>query len=212
MKQANVHQSSENVVPLDYHGLLSLLMNVPGGQFITITADTVQDGKLSAANKEAWGNGRIVKRATAQTNSYVDFKKSVANKRKKLGLDAREIQPRSWGYNLQGTPFVVHRKKKDLQASLYLATHVVRSLGYRFIDTHTGADLSKDFVYSLFKPSARKSKKSEEGIIKRDYKVDGIVRISTGGKHYVIAENLKYQATTGETITETWKQLQEVAD
>jgi len=197
-----------SIRPLDFLGLVSVLLSVAKGQFMTITADTSVKSKMTAANKRAWGD-RIIKRSTVQTQSYIDYKTAVENEAKRNGTEAPEIKQRSWGVRLADTPFTVHRSKGAKEASFYLPTNIINTLGYVFLDRETGEELSKDFVFGLYTPYNQKPKPvSKTGKFYREYKVDGIVSLSAGGRKYVIAENFKYPVDgTAKTADEMYEIL-----
>jgi len=208
MAKATKREKGIYVKPLDFDGLVNVIMSVPKGQYMTITAETSIDSKMSKKNKE-WLN-RIVKRSTIQAHSWFDYCVSVENKAKELGVPVPEVQNRKHGFHLKGTPFIVSKPKNRTEPHLLLPTDPSGSLGYKYIDTKTGEELDKDFVHSLFTPYYQKpAPVAKNGRYYRDYGLENIVLLSANGKDYVIAENFKYSDTKGRTLSDVWEEMKE---
>jgi len=175
---------TDGAIPLDCAGLLDALNNVPKGQFMTIVSDTIP--KMRKGGNPYYGH--IVKRSITQSTASPDFKTAMNNRRAKDGEAPREVKARKWGRRIKGTPFVAHIKKGESFVRLYLEMYVIRSVGYVYIDTRTGAEVPHDVINAFLPP------RSDSEIIWRDYYVGGIVALNANGKRYTIADNFKLTA------------------
>jgi len=177
--------------------LVELLGSVKGAKIVTITTKT--QPSFQRTDDKSNPNpfcGKTVKDhdvwKISRVNGIVnwDYAKSVNRQLDREGQEADfEAKPRKWGTRLSGLPFVVH-VGKDGKVQLYLEMKVERSLDYHYEDGF-GNEIPKEKVSPFLRKSGPSRQGTDNEIILRDYRMDGILAIRYQGTTYVVEGNLK---------------------
>ena len=165
--------------------IVDLLSSIKGARVVTITTKT--EPALTAGNPFDKDNLFKISRVNGMVNW--NYANSVNRQLGREGQPATfAAEPRKWGTRLQGLPFVVHTKDGGLR--LYLEMKVERSLDYHYEDAN-GNPIDKDMVNPWLKPKGKSRQNVEKEVMLRDYRMDHIIAIATGGTVYIIEDNLR---------------------
>lgn len=169
---------------IDQKQLLSILSGIRGATFATVITET--DARLKKTGNPF---GKVVK--LSRVNVTLGFQYAAAVNRQRAREDSAtdfEARDRQWGERIAGTVLVMHKDR------LYLETKVEKSLSHQYF-TESGKPLS-DADVAPFLPSRGKSRQNvAREIIVRDYALDSIRVIVTGGKTFMVQTESAVPAT-----------------
>ena len=172
--------------------LTTLATERRSASIVTITARTVPKVKKGSGRGQAPANpyfGRCEK--VARVNGIVNWRyaNAVNNQRAREhdgpieDLEHFEAEPRRWGQRQDGLPFVEHGEK------LYLELKVERSLDHSYFASDTGEQFDNEAVEEWITRRDESGRQDvERPVILRDYGIESITHIKTGGIEYEVTD------------------------
>lgn len=182
---------------LDANGLLKLLHEMPKGEPLIITTETLVHVKAKAKLKgtlfeNPWKGERIIKRSRVATRAKPIYSQELKRRTIHNTETPSLSKPRKWGQRLIGTPFVVHMPKGGTEMRMYLEVIVLKSLGHQYYLQGTDETISSKQI-EPFLPHRGSLSISSPGVIWRDYDIRNIVILEASGNRYVVSKNFKLE-------------------
>jgi hypothetical protein len=160
--------------------LVEKLKGIKGSQFAQITAMTLV--KLTGGKKNPL-QGRVQKVASANVILNHVYENSVNNQLEREGKDREfKVCSRTWGSRIKGTTLVEHK------GSYYVETKVERSDGYYYLVDGRNATAAEIDAINASLPKKTNNTGTKKQIFLRDYKVDGILSMTFGGKQFTVSK------------------------
>ena len=109
------------------------------------------------------------------------------------GPQTHELQPRKWGERLAGTPFIRHNGQLYLEMRMQKEGPAKTLVETTYLDEN-GNEVSKEALTPWVKPK-RESEADPQTFYYREYRMDHVVEVRSGGEVYIVKELSKYAET-----------------